>query len=70
MNLCLKWDTLLEIMAEKRWDPGALAALTGVHASQNNRLISGRRQPGPHFVEGVMAAGILVERVIGVDAAE
>ena len=58
----------LQIMTARDWDQRALAAATGVHASQINRLLNGRRQPGPHFIAGLMAAGIPLERVISVEA--
>ena len=58
----------LQIMTDRHWDQRALAAATGVQPSQINRLLNGRRQPGPHFIAGLMAAGIPVDRVIGVEA--
>jgi transcriptional regulator with XRE-family HTH domain len=70
MNLYVQCDALRALMAERGRDQRALAAATGVHASQINRLLNGRRQPGPHFVAGLMAAGIPVERVIGVEAGQ
>lgn len=70
MNLCLKRDALLALMTECGWDQRALAAATGVHPSQINRLLNGRRQPGPHFIAGLMAAGVPVDQVIGVEAGE
>lgn len=49
---------LERVLADRQWTHRDLARAMGVSASQVNRVLNGKRQPGRKFIDGCLQLGL------------
>ena len=61
--VAIKPDGVRALMRDRRWSEKDLAAALGVHHSQVNRVLNGKRRPGAKFIAGMLRLGVPFEAV-------